>query len=340
MLPGGTVRLGLRAAALVTAVCISMLGPGAALASGPSTGGAPATGTPAPGHPGFAVGEIVVRFTDDSRFISRPGQRRVPRTLVTVIRYPAAGDPSRVDVIGAPPARRAGPFPLVIFAHGFDITPAPYARLLRAWTRAGYVVAAPIFPVTNANAPGGPDESDLVNQPTDVSFVITQLLAASTAAHGILTGLIDADQIAVSGQSDGGSTALAVADNAHYADRRVRAAMILSGAEIPGVGGYAFPPPAPPLLAVQGSDDIFNAPESTYEFFRRAPRPKFLLTLPGAPHLGPYTYEQPQLGIVEQVTIAFLDRYLKADPGARARMWKAGDVPSVATLSRGAPRRS
>ena len=321
---GRTVRLGLRAAALLAALAMHTI---AALA------------TAAPARPGFAVGEIVVRFTDSSRFIVRPGQRRVPRTLVTVIRYPAAGDPSRVDVIGAPPARTAGPFPLVVFAHGFDITPAPYARLLRAWTRAGYVVAAPIFPVTNSNAPGGPDESDLINQPTDVSFVITQLLAANTAAHGILTGLINAAQIAVSGQSDGGSTALAVADNAHYADRRVRAAMILAGAEIPGVGGYAFPPPAPPLLAVQGTADIFNAPESTYEFFRLAPRPKFLLRLPGAPHLGPYTYEQPQLGIVEQVTIAFLDRYLKADPGARARMWKAGDVPGVAALSRGAPRK-
>lgn len=113
--------------------------------------------------------------------------------------------------------------------------------------------------------------------------------------------------------------------------------MILSGAEIPGVSGYDFPAPAPPLIAVQGTADTSNAPESTYRYFRLAPAPKFLLSLWGAPHLGPYTDERPQLGIVERETIAFMDRYLKRLPGARARMWKAGDSPGVAQLSNHAP---
>ena len=62
---------------------------------------------------------------------------------------------AEVDVPGAAPARAPGPFPLVIFGHGFAVTPGPYASLLEAWARAGYVVAAPIFPLGNANAPGG-----------------------------------------------------------------------------------------------------------------------------------------------------------------------------------------
>jgi hypothetical protein len=61
----------------------------------------------------------------------------------------------------------------VIFGHGFAVTPGIYTPLLQYWARAGYVVAAPIFPLGNANAPGGPNESDLVNQPRDMSFVIT-----------------------------------------------------------------------------------------------------------------------------------------------------------------------
>jgi predicted dienelactone hydrolase len=287
-----------------------------------------------PNGPRFAVGEIVVRFTDRTRRISLPGRPPSARPLVTVIRYPAAGDPSRVDIHRATPARQAGPFPLIVFGHGFAVTPAVYERLLRAWARAGYVVAAPIFPRTNANAPGGPDESDLINQPADMSFVISRILAASAAPRGTLSGLIASGQIAVSGQSDGGSTALAVAYNQHYADRRVRAAMILSGAEIPGVGGYDFPAPSPALLATQGTADAVNAPASTYRFFGIAPPPKFLLSLLGAPHLGPYTNEQPQLEVVERVTAAFLDRYLKQQPGAGARMWKDGDVPHLSTLSR------
>jgi dienelactone hydrolase len=188
--------------------------------------------------------------------------------------------------------------------------------------------------VTNANAPGGPDESDLVNQPSDMSFVITQMLRADTKRRGILSRLLNTRAVAVAGQSDGGSTALAAAYNEHYVDHRIDAAVILSGARIPGVGGYTFPPPSPPLLAAQGTADTVNAPASTYRYFALAPQPKFLLSLFGAHHLGPYTFVQPQLGIVERTTTAFLDRYLKHAASAASRMQHAGNVAHLATLSR------
>ena len=104
---------------------------------------------PAPVGPPIAVGERTVTFVDTSRTVRFPGRPPEPRTLVTVIRYPALGPSSRVDLPNAPPARAAGRFPLVIFGHGFAVTPAPYAPLLQAWAQAGYVVAAPIFPLGN-----------------------------------------------------------------------------------------------------------------------------------------------------------------------------------------------
>lgn len=280
----------------------------------------------------FAVGIRALRFVDRSCTVRFPGHKPGPRTLLTVIRYPALGPASRVDVRGAAPDRAHGPFPLVIFGHGFAVTPGPYAQLLEAWARAGYVVAAPIFPLGNANAPGGPNESDIVNQPRDMSFVISRMLALDSGHRGLFAGLIDRREIAVSGQSDGGETALAVAYDRYYIDRRVRAAVILSGAEIPGVGGFSFPAPSPPLLASQGTADTTNLPVHTYQFFDAAPRPKFLLRLLGAQHLPPYTTEQPQLGIVERVTIAFLDRYLKGDRRAAGRMAAAGNVRGLASL--------
>lgn len=309
--------------------------PGSALATppAPSQSGGSAV-TPPPASQRFGVGEIVVTYTDPTRRVYLQGRGSVPRQLVTLIRYPASISPGRLDVLGAPAAKALGPFPLVVFAPGFDITPAPYARLLQAWVHAGYVVVSPIFPLTNPSTPGGPRESDLINQPADMSFLITRLLAANSAHHGILAGLIDRHEIAVSGQSDGGSTALAAAYDQHFADHRIGAAMILSGAMIPGLGGYDFPPPSPPLLAVQGTADDVNAPASTYHYFGLAPQPKFLLSLLGAPHLGPYTNQQAQLGIVERVTVAFLDRYLKREAGAASRMTKAANVPRLATLSR------
>jgi fermentation-respiration switch protein FrsA (DUF1100 family) len=155
---------------------------------------------------------------------------------------------------------------------------------------------------------------------------------ASGVRGGFFSGLIDPHRVAVSGQSDGGETALAAAYDRFFVDRRIDAAMILSGAVIPGVGGFTFPAPSPPLLATQGTADTINPPHFTTDFFRIAPRPKYLLRLIGAPHLGPYTTEQPQLGVVERVTIAFLDRYLRSVPGALRRMARAGDVPGVSTL--------
>lgn len=215
--------------------------------------------------------------------------------------------------------------PLIVFGHGFAVTPAPYSRLLDAWARAGYVVAAPIFPLGNANAPGGPDEADLVNQPGDMSFVISRL-------ERRFPRRINRSQIAVAGQSDGGDTALAVAEDIRYRDPRVRAAVILSGAKIPGVG-FTFPARNPPLLATQGTADTINPPSLTHAFYDPAPRPKFLLTLLGATHLPPYTFEQPQLGIVERVSIGFLDHYMLHAGGALRRMARAGDVHGVSVLA-------
>jgi dienelactone hydrolase len=288
----------------------------------------PATPPAAP----FAVGLRVLRLVDGTRAVRLPDGTSVPRTLVTYVRYPALGPAGGGDHTDARPARAAGPFPLIVFGHGFAVTPGPYARLLRAWVRTGYVVAAPVFPLGNANAPGGPNEADLVNQPGDMSFVISSMLAASAAAAGPLRGLLDPRRIAVSGQSDGADTALAVAYDRQLRDRRVGAAVILSGEEIPGMGGFEFPPGAAPLLATQGTADTINPPSVTDAFYDVASRPKYLLALLGASHLPPYTSEQPQLGTVERVTIAFLDRYLKHEGGAVQRMAAAGNVPGVARL--------
>jgi predicted dienelactone hydrolase len=299
---------------------------GAALAAEPPN-------TAPSGAKRFAVGETEIRFTDPSRLVRFPNRRPAPRSLDVVIRYPALGDTSGVDVRQAPPATADGPFPLVVFGHGFDATPATYSRLLQAWAAAGYVVAAPIFPLTNARTPGGANESDLVNQPTDMSFVISRMLDTSGAEDELLSGLIRPDEIAVAGQSDGGSTALAAAYNTHYVDHRILAAVILSGAKIPGVHGYDFRDPGPALLAAQGTADRTNLPASTYSYFRLAHGQRFLLSLLGASHRAPYTSEQPQLGIVERETVAFLDYYVKRLAGAGSRMWKAGRVAGVAKLT-------
>jgi predicted dienelactone hydrolase len=221
----------------------------------------------------------------------------------------------------------------VLFAHGVSLSPETYSSLLHAWARQGYVVAAPAFPLESSVAPGGPTQSDLPNQPRDVTFVISELLAQSAAAGNPLSQLIDPNEVAVAGHSDGGETALAVAYGGSDRDPRVKAAVILSGAEMPGLGSDFLPSGSPPLLAVQGTADTVNPPGASDAFFAAARPPKYLLGLYGAAHIPPYSYQQPQLGIVERVSLAFLDRYLKGDLPAGSRLAGLGSVPKVAGVT-------
>ena len=319
----GTVALAALAAALLAGAAAATLAPAA------STGGAGTTSET--GH--FAVGLRVLKLVDRSRTIVLDG-RRQPRTLVTYVRYPAIGPAGASDLANAPPATASGPYPLVVFGHGFGVTPAIYASLLQSWARAGFVVAAPVFPLGNADTPGGAQESDVINQPGDMSFVITSMLALSGAPAGTSTfaGLVDPSRVAVAGHSDGAESALAVAYSRRYRDPRVRASVILSGAEMSGIGGYSYPSGSPPLLAVQGTADTFNEPQYTYTYFRHARRPKYLLRLIGAEHLPPYTVEQPQLSIVERVSIAFLRSYLTSR-GPLSSIGRLPLAPAFASLA-------
>lgn len=282
----------------------------------------------------YTIKEVTLHLVDHSRSIRFPGHRRQARPVTTEVFYPiAASDPDTELGVSQPAATGAGEsFPLVVFGHGFNVTPATYSALLHDWVRAGYVVAAPVFPLGNHDAPGGANEADLVNQPSDMSFVITELLRRTRRPRGVLSGRIDAREIAVAGQSDGGSTALAVAYNRYFADHRVRAAIILSGARIPGLGGYVLGASGPTVLAVQGTADPLNAPASTYHYFDQLRPPKFLLRLWGAGHLSPYTTDTTRRMIVTRVSIAFMDRYLKRLPEAAHEMAAAGNVRGVATL--------
>lgn len=238
----------------------------------------------------------VLHLVDGSRTIRLPGGRRISRPVTTYLWYP-------------PAASGSGPWPLVVFGHGFATTPFRYRRLLRAWAAAGYLVAAPVFPLGNANAPGGPDENDIVNQPRDMSFVITRLLAASASGGSPLRGLVERSRIAVAGQSDGAVTAFAATYERPWHDRRVRAAVILSGAELGRHIRLAWH--TPPLLAVQGTADRINPPVYSLDLFHAVRRPKFLLLLRGAGHLPPYTNPGSRLAGVERVSIAFLNHYFR-----------------------------
>jgi hypothetical protein len=340
---GGRRRRRAALAAAVAAVLVAgaltaawaLAGTAPARSTGPKRPAAP-TGTPAarPSPPPqrlpvgtigsyqVAQGELV--------FVDRSRAGLGPRALPTLVRYPVI--PATAAISGR---LARGLFPLVVFAPGFIQCQASYATLLNTWASAGYVVAGVNFPRTNCHL-ANPNENDLVNEPADLAYVITRMLAASRQPGGFLAGLINPVKIAVAGHSDGGDTVAALAANTCCRDRAVTAAIVLAGAEWPPMPGSYFTQPTPPILFVQGDADDINPPAASvtmYQADRSGPR--FYLDLYGEGHLPPYEDQDPAEQVVARVTTDFLDRYLAGAPGAAIAMRHDGHVAGAATLSSG-----
>jgi predicted dienelactone hydrolase len=254
------------------------------------------------------------------------------RVLPTVVRYPAIGAPDGRATPGATPARAAGPFPLLVFSQGYDMPAAAYSWLMNAWTRAGFVVAAPTYPRTNPTSPGGPDEADIVNHPADLRSVIASLRKSHIPGAKAITGLIDPREVAVIGQSDGGDVSLAVAAGSCCRDTAVKAAVILSGAELQAFGGAYYNTGSVPLLVVQGSADTINPPGCSIQLYDHAPRPKYYLELVGAQHLQPYVDPGRDRSLVATAVLDFLGRYLEGRASGIRKLARDGNAPPVANL--------
>jgi dienelactone hydrolase len=254
------------------------------------------------------------------------GDNLGPRKLLTDVRYPLAP--------GAAAARRsaAGPLPLIVFGPGFMQCGGPYSALLRSWASAGYVVATVNFPLSDCLTGAAATESDLVNQPADVSYVITRMLRLS-AGRGFLRGRLSPHEIAISGQSDGGDTVAAVGANTCCTDHRLAAVAVLSGAQWPPMPGRFFARRPVPMLFTQGSADTVNLPGCSAAMYHADPaRDRYYLDLFGADHLSPYWGVDPYQRVVARVTLAFFDRYVLGQVSGGPAMRRYGNVPGTAAL--------
>jgi predicted dienelactone hydrolase len=256
------------------------------------------------------------------------------RTLETTVRYPAIGTAGGADVTDAAPLRQKGPYPLVVFSQGFDIRPERYALLLNAWAEAGYVVVDPAYPFTSPNSPGGLVRTDIIHHPADLSFVISSLLHLNSQPGGTLSNLINPAEVGVIGQSDGGDVSLAVIANTCCRDARIKAAVILSGAELAWFHGTYFTTSAVPMLVVQGTNDLSENPVAcSVQIYNEAPQPKYYLSMIGQTHLSAYLARGAPLQVVVRVTLDFLDRYLRHNQAIGNAVTQAGTVPGLATIT-------
>lgn len=104
------------------------------------------------------------------------------------------------------PASTAGPFPLLIFSHGFGGINTQSTKLMEALASHGFVVAS--VEHTGNTALDQSDPTPAENRVPDVSFVIDQMLTRADSDADPLSNRIDESKIGVLGHSFGGSTAM------------------------------------------------------------------------------------------------------------------------------------
>ena len=193
--------------------------------------------------------------------------------------------------------------------HGYRLGPPGYARLVAVLTAAGYVVAAPSFPLADESVAGANvDRGDLPNQPDDLSFVIDQVLGASSDPSSPLAGRVDGSRVGAVGHSDGADTVLDLGYHPARVDPRVRAVVALAPDAVVAAGSATGG--ATPLLLEHGdADDVVPFSESRSVFANVTAR-RYLLTLVGGGHLPPVAEATGWTPVLDATVTAFLDRYV------------------------------
>jgi len=242
-----------------------------------------------------------------------------------------AGAPDRTLRVVFHVPKGDGPFPVVVFSHGWIATPEVYLPVLTRLAEHGYLAVAPAYPLSNGAAPGGPITRDVVNQPADASFVLDQVIAASRDESHWLSGLVDEDRVAAGGHSLGGFTTLGFF-NSCCTDDRVDAAFPVAGS-MASFPGEWFEGTDTPILLVHGDQDELVPYSRSADAYAQANAPKYFLTLLGGKHADfALNAEGRQFDITMDVILAFLDGYLRDDTAALEEIDELGNVAGVSTL--------
>lgn len=187
--------------------------------------------------------------------------------------------------VGAPGAD-GGPFPVVLFSHGYAGFPEQSADLVTHLASWGFVVVAPdhversLSGLLGTAAKGVPKRTD----PEVLSDALDTALAQADDASSPLHGLLDPKRVAVAGHSAGAGAAYLTASS----DPRVKAFISYSvGNGQPDASGKAPERPVPkvPGMVMLGTaDGIIPAADSRAVYAGMAP-PKHLVEIADAGHL-------------------------------------------------------
>jgi predicted dienelactone hydrolase len=212
-------------------------------------------------------------FVDDSRPSQAHGD------------YAGASSRTLEATVWQPANNAAGPYPLIVYSHGFSSNRDGGAYLGEHLASHGYVVVAANYPLTHMNAPDRPYVKDVVNQPADISFLIDSLLRQGLDQSHTLAGMIDDQRIGVTGISLGGMTSTMVAFHPTMGDPRIGASLSIAGPTAQFTAKFFESPSIPFLMLAGDIDALVPHASNAAPVLEKVPGSQ-LVTVTGASHTG------------------------------------------------------
>jgi len=193
---------------------------------------------------------------------------------------PADVNPPLVtDAYRGVPASREGPFPLVLFAHGFAAFRSQSTFLTAHLATWGFVVAAPDYLERGLAAQLGQPPATRYEDVQLGRATVDLLKAENGRAGSLLEGIVSAERIAITGHSAGGGSAIlfgAEPDVVTYVP-------LSAGAR----GGDEIALPDKPSLWLTGATDGVVSLDGVEAAYERALPPKRIVVIENAGHLAP-----------------------------------------------------
>jgi predicted dienelactone hydrolase len=195
------------------------------------------------------------------------------------------------------PASGDGPFPLVLFAHGFGAYPTEYQTILTHLASWGFVVAGPDFDergllaafssgggaaTTTTLDPAAAQEAAQARIDSEAAIMsqARELMAAEDAKPGgLLEGAVDATNVGTAGHSAGVTSAVAAAAT----DPNVKTFVAMSGGRAPGAT-ITLPTPDVPGMVMTGGKDQIASIDNVKGFYDSLNAPKRLVVIDDAGH--------------------------------------------------------
>lgn len=211
---------------------------------------------------------------------------------------------------------------VVVFSHGFNGSPAAYARILSTWVADGFTVVAPL----HVDSLRHPHHADYNNQAAFttriVDLAVTRDFVRQThagkpiiaAGHsfGSLMSLIEAGAVTVVGPQG---------------DPDVKAVIAFSSAgDLPGlISPNTYTDMHTPTLMITGTEDLVEGYVTDWHghrspFDRSAPGDKMLLVVEGGDHSLVRNADADDFALIVAATTDWLEAYGLGDTAARARL--------------------